>query len=146
MKKGISFGILFLIIGLVLLCLTIFVVIPTAKSNSENCTLEVKAVVTGNREYTKSDSDNVTRTYYNQEIKYQVNGKEYERTIYSHESDPIEEGTTIIIWVDPEDPTIMTENKDWKLISVAATTVSSVFIFIGIFIFIFVFKKQGLLK
>jgi len=81
-----------LAIGIALLSLTVLVVIPISKNNSENCTVEITAIVTGNREYTKSDSDDVTRTYYNPEIKYEVGGKEYEKTIHSKESDAIEEG------------------------------------------------------
>jgi len=142
MKKGIGGIILFFAIGIALLSLTLLVVIPTAKSNSENCTLEVMAVVIGNREYTKSDGDGITRTYYNQEIRYQVDGKEYEKTIFSNESDPVEEGTELIVWVDPENPTVMTVSKNWKLISGAAIAVSSVFIIIGIVLCVIRAKKN----
>ena len=131
MKKGFVMSFLFLVIGIGMMFFMITKVIPMAKQNSQNCTLKVEAVVIENEEYSYTDPDGYSDTYYRQKAEYIVNNTSYELTLRERATKPAEIGSTISIWVDPENPWVMTTTLEWKKVAVLAIGFSTVFLMIG---------------
>lgn len=129
MKKSFGIACFFLIVGICMMFFMITKVIPMAKQSSQNCTLKVEAVVVENEEYDELIND-YWYTYYRQRITYTVNNKVYEHTI-GEATEPAELGSTVSIWIDPENPSVMTTTLEWKKVAILAIGFSSVFILIG---------------
>jgi len=143
MKKGFVMSCFFLIVGIGMMFFMITKVIPMAKQSSQNCILKVEAVVVSNEEYDALDGDDYWNTYYRQRAKYVVNNTSYEMTIREKATEPAELGSTITIWVDPENPSTMTTTLEWKKVAVLSLGFSSVFFIIGMLGIMFSLKKNN---
>lgn len=143
MRKGLFGGILFLVIGISMFLYAILELIPTAKGATENCTLQVDAIVIENTEYSDHDADGYRRIYYNQVVEYEVKGEVHKITLHSEKADPVEIGTKIAIWVDPNDPLNMMTNPEWEPIAIGSISFSAIFFLIGLVGCVFSLKKQS---
>lgn len=104
MNRKIAAGTLFIVTAVLFAYVIIGVVAPKAKESIDKCTLHVTSIVVGEKIRSESDMDDGSKDVYLPIVEYEVAGKEYKITLGKSKSDHWEEGETIDIYVDPNDP------------------------------------------
>ena len=99
----------------------------------EVCTEPVEAVVIENIKEYVSDHEGGSKTEYNQIVEYTYGNTSIKATLLQYKSDPVPEGTTITLWVNPKKPSQYIKDRNIGIESyVIPIAFSSVLILFGI--------------
>ena len=139
--KKVVIGLIFILLGIGMLCFAVIILFPAVKHDMKVCTLQVDAVVVGNESHLKSDIDGGNRIQYSQIVKYTVNDWTIRQTIWNTASDPVPEGTVMTLWVDPENPHNFIKSRDSSGIEMVAMIVPITFILFGLLVSICNWRK-----
>ena len=148
MKKGINIknvivSLVFFIIGMGMLLFVLFVVLPAMTHNAKVCTLEVEAVVIENEPYWTTTGDGESVHRYRQIVEYTVDNEKITLTITDQKTDPVPEGTKIILWVNPDDPYNFINSREINLIDIVVPIAIPIGIMLfGVLGLVFNLKKE----
>lgn len=124
MKKGTIPAVLLLLGGIAMLVFVVRFVMPAAEYNAKVCTLEVEAVVVDNKSYHDEDRG----FYYKQVVEYTVEGTTCRAAVGGSASDPVEPGTVMKLWVDPEHRSRFTTTRDANSVSITSVAIPAIIV------------------
>lgn len=125
-----------------MVCFNVMILFPATKRAQEVCTLQVEATVVGNESHLESDVDGGRRIEYSQIVEYHVEEQTIKQTVWNSESEPMPEGTVIMLWVDPENPYNYMKDRDTNGVGIVAMIVPVFFIVFGSLVCVFNVKKS----
>ena len=123
--KGFALSLVFAIIGIIMFIFFISTGFPAMEHDVEVCTENIKEYV--------SDHEGGSKTEYNQIVEYTYGNTSVKATLLQYKSDPVPEGSTITLWVNPEKPSQYIKDRNIGIESyVIPIAFSSVLILFGV--------------